>query len=298
MNVPDSIQIVEVAPRDGFQILPSFIPTEKKIALIEAVIRAGCDEVEASSFVSPKWVPQLSDAVEVCGRLRAAGAENKAEITYLVPNMKGAELAHKAGASHIFVTTSASSLHCRENLNQTIGEVFAGAERIAAFAKEHFLGVTVSIAAAFGYARDPEGVPAERVLTLARRMEAAGFSKVNLCDTAGEANPKGVFALCSQALAALRIPVSVHLHQREGIEFANALAAADAGVRIFEAAVGGLGGCPYVPKAKGNIATEKLARMFREMGYTLRADLDLLDACAVTAKTLQADHGTCADCAQ
>ena len=297
MDTRKVIKIVEVAPRDGFQILPSFIPTNEKIALIESVIHAGCDEIEASSFVSPKWVPQLRDAEEVCGHLRANGLDQKTEITYLVPNMRGAELAVNAGAHHIFVSTSASPLHCRENLNQTIDEVFSGAERIATFAKERGVGITVSIAAAFGYARDPEGVPTERVLTLARRMQCAGFSKVNLCDTAGEANPKGVFDLCSTVVQALQVPVSVHLHQRDGIEFANALAAADAGVRMFEAAVGGLGGCPYVPRAKGNIATEKLVRMFREMGYTLHADPDLLDACAVIAKQLQADHGTDANCA-
>lgn len=292
MESSNTIKIVEVAPRDGFQILPSFIPTKEKITLINALVEAGCDEIEASSFVSPKWIPQLRDAEEICRHLQACGAEKKAEITYLVPNMKGAELGAKAGVCHIFVTTSASPLHCRENLNQTIDEVFTGAKQIAAFAKERGLGVTVSIAAAFGYARDPEGVPVERVLTLMHRMEDAGFAKVNLCDTAGEANPKGVYDLCTKALNSLKIPVSVHLHQRGGIEFANALAAADAGVRIFEAAVGGLGGCPYVPKAKGNIATEKLVRMFREIGYAVRANPDLLDACAVTAKGIQVAHGS------
>lgn len=292
MDNLETIQIIEVAPRDGFQILPSFIPTAEKIALIEALIDAGCDEIEASSFVSPKWVPQLKDAETICAHF--AKYEGKTEITYLVPNMRGAELAVRAGARHIFVTTSVSALHCRENLNQTIEEAFAGAENIAAFARAEGVGVTVSMATAFGYARDPEGVPEKRVLTLARRMQHAGFSRINLSDTAGEANPKGVSDLCRAALATLTIPVSVHLHQRSGIEFANALAAAQAGVRIFEAASGGLGGCPYVPKAKGNIATEQLVRMFREMGYAVRANPDLLDACAAAAKQIQAAHGACA----
>lgn len=207
--------------------------------------------------------------------------------------MKGAKRAVESGAKHIFMTTSASPLHCRENLNLAIEEVFDEADRVALFAKESGVGFTVSIAAAFGYSRDPEGVPGERVLSLLRRVEKSGFSKANLCDTSGEANPTYVYELCSAALKSVNIPVSVHLHRRDGIEYANALAAANAGIRIFESAVGGLGGCPFVPLAKGNIATENLIRMFREMGYSVDADLGVVDACAGTAKKIQAEHSVC-----
>ncbi len=283
------IKIIEVAPRDGFQILPVFIPTEVKADLINSLIEAGCDEIEASSFVSGKWVPQLRDAEDLCRSFQS----RPVFLTYLVPNMQGARRAIDAGAKHIFVTTSASATHCRENLNQTVDEVFDGAEKIAGYARENKTGVTASIAASFGYSRDPEGVSEARVLALLGRLEDAGFSSVTLCDTSGEADPTRVFELCSAAIQKIKIPIGVHLHQRDGIEFANACSALQAGVRTFESAAGGLGGCPYIPKAKGNIATEKLVRMFHEMGYSTKIDLNLMDRCAAKARQIQMDHSDC-----
>ena len=289
-----SIQITEVAPRDGFQILPRPIPFAEKIALIEELIAAGCGEIEATSFVSPKWVPQMADSAQIC---RAFAGRRDVVMTYLVPNLRGAQLAIAAGTRQLFVTTSASAKHSRENLNQTIEEVLAGAQEIARLAHEHGVTCTASIAAAFGYSPDPLGVRPERVCEMARTLAGAGFSALTLCDTSGEAGPDGVAALCEQVAKCVDLPIGVHLHQAGGIEYANALAALQSGVRIFEAAVGGLGGCPYIKKAKGNIATETLVRMFHAMGYETGIDLKKLEECAARAKALQAAYGTpaCAD---
>jgi hydroxymethylglutaryl-CoA lyase len=284
------IRIVEVAPRDGFQILNTFIPTEAKIGFIKSLIDAGCEEIQASSFVSPKWIPQLRDAEIVCENFRSSSVS---EMTYLIPNTKGAQRAVASGAKRIFVTTSASALHCRENLNQTIDDVFKGAEGIAVYAKKNGIYCAGSIAASFGYSRDTEKITKEKIEKLVKRLEAAGFSSVNLSDTSGEANPFYVYDLCSSVLKITTMPVSVHLHQRGGIEFANALAALNAGIRIFESATGGLGGCPNVPNAKGNIATEKLVGMFHEMGFQTNVNLELIEKCANTAKQMERDYGRC-----
>ncbi len=285
----DHILITEVAPRDGFQILPRLIPFEEKVKFIQSIIDAGCEEIEASSFVSPKWVPQMSDSEAVC---RYFGSQKKATMTYLVPNLRGAQRAVDAGTRQFFVTTSASVKHSRENLNQTIEEVLSGAEKIAQLAAQHGVECTASIAAAFGYSQDPEGVSNERVCQIAKRLADAGFSAITLCDSSGEANPVSVADLCAQVIECTGVPIGIHLHQAGGIEFANALAALQAGVRVFEAAVGGLGGCPYIKKAKGNIATEKLVKMFTDMGYETGVDIRLIEQCAEQAERIQSEYGT------
>ena len=288
-SLGEKILITEVAPRDGLQILPRFVPTEVKTALIASLAEAGCEEIEAASFVSKKWVPQFSDAGEICRHF--AGLYPNTIFTFLVPNLKGAQLAIDAGARQIFVTTSASVKHCRDNLNQSIDEVLEGAERIAELCNKHGVVYTASIAAAFGYSSDRDGVPEERVLSMISRFEKAGFGSVTLCDTAGEANPEKTFELCSSAIKCSGIPIGVHFHQNGGIEFANALAALKDGIRIFESAAGGLGGCPYVKKAKGNIATEKLVEMFRAMGYEIGIDPVLISECAEKAKKIRDEYG-------
>lgn len=285
----EHIQITEVAPRDGFQILPRLIPYEEKVRFIQSIIDAGCEEIEASSFVSPKWVPQMSDSEEIC---RYFGSQKNTIMTYLVPNMRGAQRAIEAGTRQFFVTTSASVKHSRDNLNQTIEEVLSGAEKIAQLAAQHGVECTASIAAAFGYSPDPEGVSHDRVCQIAKRLADAGFSAITLCDTSGEANPANVAELCTKVIKSTDVPIGIHLHQAGGIEFANALAALQAGVRIFEAAAGGMGGCPYIKKAKGNIATEKLVKMFADMGYETGVDLKLIEQCAEQAKKIQAEYGT------
>lgn len=286
------IKITEVAPRDGFQILPKYIPLGKKADLIYRLIDAGCKEIEASAFVSPKWVPQMADSAEL---VKLFENEQRSILTYLVPNFKGAQRAIDAGVKQLFVTTSASIKHARDNLNQTIDEVLEGAEAIAELAKKNNVVYTASIACAFGYELDPEPVPVERVCQMVKRLSAAGYNAVTLCDTSGHANPESVKELCNAVLASTSVELGIHLHQAEGIEFANALAALECGVELFESAAGGMGGCPFVKKAKGNIATETLIKMFGAMGYETDIEPEKMAECAKIAQDIKANYGS-VDC--
>jgi len=290
---PYRIKIIEVGPRDGLQILNKFIPTQMKIDWISSLLQAGCDEIEASSFVASKWVPQLADAGEVCKHFSTGFPER---LTYLVPNMKGAERAIEFGAKHLFVTTSASELHSMKNLNQTIKQVLEGAQRIAEYAARNSVHYTASIAASFGYSEDPTGVKQETVEMMVDTFQKAGFAAVTLCDTSGQAAPTQVYELCGRIVEKARIPIGVHLHQNGGIEFANALMALSAGVRIFESAAGGLGGCPYIKNARGNIATEKLVEMLKSCGYELQVDQSAINNCADVGKSFQNQYYMWGDC--
>lgn len=288
MPIQNSIHITEVAPRDGFQILPRLIPLDEKLDFIQNLIDAGCAEIEATSFVNPKWVPQMKDSRALCRQLLT---QKKAIMTYLVPNLRGAQLAIDAGAKQFFLTTSASKKHSRENLNQTIEEVLQNAVEVAKLAKQHDVECTASIAAAFGYSKDCEGVPSQRVCMMVETLADAGFTAITLCDTSGDANPDYVYELCGMAMKRTGLPLGIHLHQAGGIEFANAYAAFRAGVRTFESAAGGMGGCPFVKSAKGNIATETLVEMFHSMGYETGIDMERMQRCAEQAKRIQARYG-------
>lgn len=283
------IHITEVAPRDGLQNLPGVLPLKEKLDFIQALCGAGCEEIEAASFVNPKWVPQFADAQELCAALETQ--TNGVVFTYLVPNYKGAQRAIDAGAKQLFVTTSASEKHCHDNLNQTLEQVLEGAERIAELCREKNVVYTASIATAFGYSPDPMPVPPERVLSMIARMEKAGFGAVTLCDTSGEAKPEGVYALCRAAVESTSLPIGVHLHQNDGVELENALAALEAGVRIFESAAGGLGGCPFIANARGNIATEKLIALLEEQNYSTGIDKARMAECAETAARIRTVYG-------
>jgi len=230
----------------------------------------------------------MKDSGALCGHFLN---QDKTIMTYLIPNLHGAHLAIEAGAKQFFLTTSASEKHSKENLNQTIEEALHGAKKVAELAKQHSVIYTASIATAFGYAKDPMSVPAERVYMMLESLTKAGFSSIVLCDTSGDANPDYVFELCSKAMEITPLPLGIHLHQANGIEFANAYAAFKAGIRIFEAAAGGMGGCPFVKNAKGNIATELLAGMFHSMGYDTGIDLERLRQCAQQAKHILEQYG-------
>jgi len=283
------IHIVEVTARDGFQILPRVIPLEVKRAFIQSLLDAGCREIQAGSFVNPKWVPQMQYTAELCEYFRPP---QKAVMTYMVPNLRGAQNAIDAGAAHFSLTISASEKHSRDNVNRTVDEAMADAIEVAKLAKERGVTCRGSIATAFGYAADPDGVSIERVIGMIEALEAAGFAAINMSDTSGDAHPDHVFELCSRATQATSLPLSVHLHQADGVEFANLYAAFQAGIRAFESAAGGLGGCPFAKGAKGNVATEKLVALFHTMGYDTGIDLERIRVVAERAKEIQRDYGT------
>jgi hydroxymethylglutaryl-CoA lyase len=277
------VYIQEVAPRDGLQIEQRFVPTVEKIALIDALSRTGVAKIEATSFTSPKAIPNLADASEVMAGITR---HERVEYVALVPNERGAERALAAGADELNLVMSASDGHGLANLRMTPWQSLERFEAIVERARGHEVFINASISTAFGCPFDGE-VPALRVIEIVERLTTLGIGGVSLCDTTGMANPVQVRALCEQVLTRWpELALTLHVHNTRGMGLANAFAAWQAGVTRFDAALGGLGGCPFAPGASGNVCTEDLVHMFEEMGVETGVDLDALLAVSGTLPDL------------
>lgn len=283
MNWPQRTRVVEVGPRDGLQNEKSFVPTEGKIALVRALAGAGLRWIQATSFVHPKWVPQLADAEAV---LAALLPERAAAYSALVPNRRGYERALAAGVPEVEVVVGVSDTFSRHNVNMGTEESFAQAEAVLARAKHDGVRVRVALATAFGCPYEGE-VPPARVVRLARRAGELGADELSICDTNGVANPRQVYDLFAALGAAVPPSLLVaHFHDTHGRGLANVVAALAAGVEAFDASIGGLGGCPYCPGAAGNIATEDLVAMLHAMGIETGVDFPALLEAARLAERL------------
>lgn len=272
---PSRIAINEVGPRDGLQIEKAFVATDDKVALVDALSACGFARIEVTSFTSPKAIPALADAQDVMRRIqRRPGVI----YTALVPNIRGLERALEVGTDELNLVMSSSETHNRANLRMTRDQSLAELVNILHAAQGAGVPCNVSLSTAFGCPFDGD-VPADDVLRLAGRLAEAGASGVTLCDTTGMAYPTQVAALCEQTARALPgLPMTVHLHNTRGMALANAVAAWQTGVTRFDAAAGGLGGCPYAPGASGNVNTEELVHMFECMGVRTGVSLQpLLD---------------------
>lgn len=269
----DAMLIQEVATRDGFQIEPVFVETADKIALIDALAATGFSRIEVSSFVSPKAVPALADAAEVF-----AGITRRPGTVYvaLVPNPKGAERALAAKVDEVNLVASVSETHNRANMGMTPAASIEGFGRIMETVKGSGVSTNATVATAFGCPFEGDQ-PADKVLAQVERYLALGIEGVTLADTTGMANPRQVEALVARALALVPAErLTLHFHNTRGLGLANVLAAYTVGARRFDAALGGLGGCPFAPGATGNICTEDLANMAEEMGLATGLDLAAL----------------------
>ena len=284
MLLPDRVEIVEVGPRDGLQNEQVMVPTPEKVALIAALTAAGLRRFEATSFVSPKWIPRLADAEAV---LAALPPDNGVVYGGLIANERGYDRARTASVSEVSVVVSATEGHCRANLNRPIAEVLATFAPIAARGKADGVRVRANISTVFGCPFD--GVPPlSHVLAVIERIVAAGIDNITLSDTIGVANPRQVGAIFGAARATFpQITFAAHFHDTRGLALANVIAALDAGIRHFDSSIGGLGGCPYAPGAAGNVATEDLAFMLVEMGIATGLELDrLLDAATLVERLI------------
>ncbi len=277
MQLPDRVEIVEVGPRDGLQNEQVMVPTADKVALITALTAAGLRRFEATSFVSPKWIPRLADAEAV---LAALPTTNTVVYGGLIANERGYDRALAAHTREVSVVVSATEGHCRANLNRSIAEVLATFAPIAQRGKADQIHVRANISTVFGCPFD--GVPpVAQVLAIIEQIEAAGITNITLSDTIGVANPRQVSEVFRQATAAFpTITFAAHFHDTRGLALANIIAALDAAIRTFDSSIGGLGGCPYAPGAAGNVATEDLAFMLDAMGIATGIDLDRLFAAA------------------
>jgi hydroxymethylglutaryl-CoA lyase len=277
------IVIQEVAPRDGLQIEPTWVPTDDKVRLIDALSTMGFTRIEVSSFVSPKAIPALRDAADVFSRIRRMPG---IIYTALVPNLRGAENALAADADELNMVMSASETHNMANVRMTGADSLRSFADIAKAAKNAGVLLNGSIATAFGCPFEGRQSP-ERVIELVRHYIDMGVDGITLADTTGMANPKQVASLVAQVLTL--IPVSgltLHFHNTRGLGLANVLAAYDVGARRFDAALGGLGGCPFAPGASGNICTEDVVNMAHDLGLTTKLNLEALIALSRTLPDL------------
>ena len=266
----------EVAPRDGFQIEPEFIPTDTKVALVDAMSECGYAKIEVTSFTSPKAIPMLRDAEEVMGRIRRVAG---VEYTVLVPNLRGAERALESRADELNLVMSTSETHNLANLRMPRDKSFAGLEEVIRVVGGR-TPVNVSLSTAFGCPMEGE-VPQEEVLRWAERFAALGVRGVTICDTTGMAHPAQVSRMVDalrQRLAGRQL--TLHFHNTRGMGLANVVAAVQGGIERFDGSLGGLGGCPYAPGASGNISSEDAVHMLDAMGYDTGMDVDKMLALA------------------
>ncbi len=272
-NLPVKAKITEVGPRDGFQNVKTFIPTADKIAIIEGLIAAGIKDFELTSFVSPKAIPQLADAADVC-RVILAKYGDQINSSALVPNLKGAQSAWEAGIHEVACVISVSSSHNRANINRTHEESIADLSKML----ESLPEMTVRVDLATAFACPFEGwVQPEAVGALAAKVVQTGIRKIVLADTIGVATPDRVYALSKYMLQKFpAIDFSLHLHDTRGTGLSNTLAGLMAGITTFETSIAGLGGCPFAPGAAGNTATEDMVSMLEGMKIETGVSLEKL----------------------
>lgn len=272
-TLPSKVTVYEVGPRDGLQNEPARLPVENKLELITALLDAGVRRLEATSFVSPRWIPQLADADELVTRL-----PRRAGVTYsaLVPNERGLRRAQEAGLREVAVFLSSSETHNRKNVNKTIKESLEGYAKVLSSARVAGVRVRGYVSTVWGCPYEGEE-PIQRSVSVARRLFGMGCYQISLGDTVGVGTPLQTRRILEAMLAHLPASsLAMHMHDTRGSALANVLMGLSMGIATFDAAVGGMGGCPYAPGAAGNLSTEDLVYMLHGMGVKTGIDLPLL----------------------
>ena len=282
-NLPQRVTIYEVGPRDGLQNESRTVATADKVALIDSLSRTGLPAIEITSFVSPKWIPQLADAPDVARQVsRRPGVIYSA----LVPNRRGLDTALAAGMREIAVFLSASETHNKKNVNKTIADTLTAFTEVVEPARAAGARVRAYVSTVFGCPFEGEVDPA-RVRDLSLTLRDMGVYQISLGDTIGVANPWQVQRVLELVLADLPLEqAAVHFHDTQGTALANCTVALSLGITTIDAAIGGLGGCPYAPGAAGNLATEDVVAMLHSMGVETGVDLDALIECSRLAASL------------
>ena len=284
MTFPARVRVVEVGPRDGLQNEPEVVPSAVKIQFIERLAASGLPAVEATSFVSPGWIPQLADAAEVF-----AGLRRRAGVSYpaLVPNLKGLERALAAGVEEIAVFTAASETFNRKNINASIDESLARIEAVAGPARAQGLRVRGYVSCVVECPYDGSVAP-EAVCEVAEALFAMGCYEVSLGDTIGKGTPTRIAAMLDAVLGTADAGhLAGHYHDTGGRALDNIEVSLGKGLRVFDAAVGGLGGCPFAPGAAGNVATEAVHDRLLALGYETGLDREVLAKAAAMAQGMR-----------
>jgi hydroxymethylglutaryl-CoA lyase len=281
----DAVTVYEVSPRDGLQNESAIVSTAEKVELVQALRAAGLRRIEATSFVSPKWIPQLADAEALLLALAADDLARDGEYSALCPNSLGLQRARDTGVAEIVVFVSASAEHNQKNLNSSIDDSLARLREVVQEARQTGLRVRGCVSTAWGF-RSEQDVDLRESARIGRALMDMGCTELSLGDTTGVATPRKTHDVLSCFLAEHpAVTLSMHMHDTRGTALANVLVGLELGLRSFDAAIGGLGGCPYAPGAAGNLATEDLVYMLHGMGIPSGIDLDkLIEAGKVAAR--------------
>lgn len=281
--LPQQVKVVEVGPRDGLQNESRQVPTEEKVRLIEALAGTGLPHIELTSFVSPKWIPQMADAAEVVRTVKLPPAVT---TSALVPNLKGYESAREAGLKEIAVFMSATESHSKKNINKSIDDAAQTLREVIDVAKRDGMRVRGYLSVVFYCPYEGKTDPA-KVAPLVRQLFDMGVDELSLGDTIGAATPAQVLALLGRLAGDVDTQrVALHFHDTYGTALANVVAGLDSGITIFDASIGGMGGCPYAPGAAGNLATEDLVYLLEGLGVKTGVDLERLVDCGQLAQSI------------
>jgi hydroxymethylglutaryl-CoA lyase len=276
-HLPPRVTVYEVGPRDGLQNESRMVPTADKIAMINALSQTGLPAIEITSFVNPKWIPQLADASDV-----ARGVVRREGVRYscLVPNRRGLDTALAAGMREVAVFLSASETHNKKNVNKTIADTLAAFEEVVEPARSAGARVRAYVSTVYGCPYEGDVDPAA-VVRLCERLRDMGVYQVSLGDTIGVATPRQVEQVLQQVMRVCPLEMlALHFHDTRGTALANVLVGLAMGISTVDSALGGLGGCPYAPGASGNLATEDLVFMLHGMGIETGVNLDALVECS------------------
>lgn len=285
-GVPDRVSVYEVSPRDGLQNESATVPLSGKVRLVDALVSAGLARIEITSFVSPKWIPQLADADELVEAV--LGHPHPASVTFsaLCPNPRGLDRAKAAKIPEVAVFMSASETHNRKNVNKTIDATLAAFADTIGPARAAGMRVRGYVSTVWGCPYEGEVDPA-RSIAIAKKLYDMGCYQVSLGDTIGAGTPRQTRDIVARALDALpNEALAMHMHDTRGTALANIVVGLELGVRNFDASVGGMGGCPYAPGAAGNVATEDLVYMLHGMGIETGIDLERLVEAAKAAGSI------------
>lgn len=277
MNLPNRVSIIEVGPRDGLQNEKNLLPTEEKIAFIHKLKEAGIKEMELTSFVSPKWVPQMADANDVI-----TNCLDDTRNFVLAPNRKGIDRLYETDCKAVAVFVGVSETFNKKNINKTTSESMEELSPIIGELKEKGYFVRACISTSFYCPYDGK-MKEDDVVSLCQQFASLGVDELSVADTNGMANPQEVFSLFTKLKAALpETLLTAHFHDTRGMAIANVFSALQAGITRFDTSAGGLGGCPFAPGATGNVATEDVVFMLHQMGIETGVDLNkVVDAIAV-----------------
>jgi hydroxymethylglutaryl-CoA lyase len=274
---PKHVTLIEVGPRDGFQFEARTLPTETKLQIIEGLVHAGLKHIQVASFVNPSRVPQMADAEELAGALPEADG---VEYSGLVLNSRGVERAYQSGMKHVEISISASDTHSRKNTGMTLAQAQIAGTDMVRLAKQCNLTIRAGIQCAFGCVDEGRIAP-RQVLKMVRNYLKSGIDALALSDTTGMGDPASVGNLLELLVPEIgNLPIFLHLHDTRGLGLVNLMAALDYGVTRFDTALGGMGGCPFVSGAAGNIATEDSAYLLNSLGIETGVDIPAVARCS------------------